>query len=79
MHLAAAGADHDIDPPVMGDHLHVRTRGHQKPAGGIVENHGVAASDILHQRIGKCRLAGKPPGSPDEGAVLVYQLCASAI
>jgi hypothetical protein len=52
-HLSATSADHDVDPPIMSCYLHVWASGLQQTASSVVEDHGIASTDVLHQGIAK--------------------------
>ncbi|KOF54192.1 hypothetical protein AD428_07595 [Achromobacter sp. DMS1] len=78
-HLSATSADHDVDPPIMSCDLHVWASGLQQIASSVVEDHGIASADVLHQGIAKRWWARKQRRVTEFAAIFVNQFRTGAI
>src|SRR5258708_27947992 len=57
VYAPAAGGSYLVEPPVVRRHVHVGAAEHNELARFLIEYHGVAAGDALHQRASEFRLS----------------------
>ena len=76
---SAAARHQHVKPPVVRDDIDVRPGFNEELAGGLIEHHGVAAGDALHQRIAKRRRFGKQGRQTRLDAGLIHQAGAATV